>query len=320
MASPVTTSRMALLPPLAIVFVNNQAGAGRVRHYLPRIKTLFEASGCSAEFVMTQSSKDLESRTCTAIGNGARLLLSMGGDGTFQGLANAAYGTDVILGVLPTGGGNDFAAALGLPKDPIAAAHALLRGQPRWVDLARAKTADGRTCLYVGGGGVGLDAEAIRYTSGMFRRMPGRLRYIAAALQTLRSFKPLPIRVEFPGSDQAPIQADVLLAGVMNTPSYGAGLRLAPEARLNDGILEFVCLEDLSLRDVISLLPRLTWNGELRTSRLLRRRARCIRLTTERPCNFHGDGEILGPAPVEIEVVPRAVQVLAPEIVGEPAS
>lgn len=320
MASPVTTSRMASLPPFAIVFVNIQAGGGRVRRYLPRIKTLFEASGCSAEFVMTQSSEDLESRTCTAIENGARLLLTMGGDGTFQGLANAAYGADVVVGVLPTGGGNDFAAALGLPKDPIAAVHALLRGQPRWVDLVRARTADGRTRLYVGGGGVGLDAEATRYASGMFRRVPGRLRYIAAALQTLRGFKPLPIRAEFPGSDQASIQAEVLLAGVMNTPSYGAGLRLASEARLDDGILELVCLEDLSFLDVVSLLPRLAWSGELRTSRLLRRRAQYIRLTTERPCNFHGDGEILGPAPVEIEVVPRAMQVLAPEIVGGPTS
>ena len=79
-----------------------------------------------------------------------------------------------------------------------------------------------------------------------------------------------------------------------------------------DASLHVVLIEDIGTLGVLRLLPRLMGSGELRTSRVKRWRAQHVRLTTDRPCMFHGDGEILGPTPVEIEVVPRAVQVWAP--------
>jgi diacylglycerol kinase (ATP) len=273
---------------------------------------VFEARKIPAEFVVTESLEDLEARARVATDRGQRLLFAMGGDGTFQGLANAAYGSDVLLGLLPTGGGNDFAGALGLPKDFGAAVDAVLGGRPRPVDLVRARTGDGRERLYVGGGGVGLDAEAVVHAAGKFRRVPGRLRYIASALRALRGFTALGVRAEFPASELPAMEAKVLLAGVLNTPSYGAGLRLAPGAQLDDGWLETVFVRDLKALEVFGLLPRLWWSGDLPKSYITRTRARRVRLMTDRPCFFPGDGEILGPAPVEIEVIPGAVRVLAP--------
>lgn len=296
----------------AVVFVNPAAGGGRTGAYLPRIQKIFEAHALSAEFVITRSAEELEARARESLANRRRLLLAMGGDGTFQGLANAAFGSGILLGVLPAGGGNDFAAALGLPKDPVAAADAVLRGRPRWVDLVRVRTAEGRERLYVGGGGVGLDAEAAKYASGVYRRLPGRLRYVAAALRALRGFTPLHVRAEFPASELPPIDSKVLLAGVLNTPTYGAGLQLAPEAQISDGWIDAVFVDDLSLWGVLKLLPRLMLSGELRIPEVTRIRAKQVKLITGRPCAFHADGEIIGSAPVEIEVVPCAVQVLAP--------
>jgi diacylglycerol kinase (ATP) len=296
----------------ALVLVNPVAGGGRTGAHLLQIHRVFEARKIAAEFVVTESLEDLETRARVAIDGGRRLLFAMGGDGTFQGLANAAYGSDAILGLLPTGGGNDFAAALGLPKDFAAAVDAVLGGQPRRVDLVRARTGDGRDRLYVGGGGVGLDAEAVGHAAGKYRRLPGRVRYIASALRALRGFAALGVRAEFPGSELPPMEAKVLLAGVLNTPSYGAGLRLAPGARLDDGWLETVFVRDLNALEVLGLLPRLWWSGDLPHWCMTRTRARRVRLVTDRSCFFHGDGEILGPAPVDIEVMAGAVRVLAP--------
>jgi diacylglycerol kinase (ATP) len=267
-----------------IVFVNGAAGGNRTRRHLPQIQKLFASSHLDAKFVMTQSAAELESSARAAIAARHRLLLVMGGDGTFQALVNAAFGADVLLGVLPSGGGNDFAAALGVPSDPMKAAEAILRGKTRCVDLAKVRTAEGGTRLYAGGGGIGLDAEAARYASGPYRRLPGRFRYIASAL----------------------------LAAALNTPTYGAGVRLVPEAALNDGMLNIVMIEDLSKIGVLALLPRLMGSGELRTPRVKRWKARRVRITADRPSLFHGDGEILGATPVEIEVVENAVRVLAP--------
>jgi len=318
---PVSNLQNILDGSPALVFVNPLAGAGRAGRYLLKVRRAFEAERVPAEFVLTASATDLESRARAAIADGCRFLLAMGGDGTLQGLVNAAYGSGVLLGVLPAGGGNDFAAALGFPKDPVAAAHATLNGQPREVDLLRARTSDGCERLYVGGGGVGLDVDACVYAAGIYRRLPGRLRYVASAVRAWLEFTQLNVQAEFPGSDEAAavaevavitMQESVLLAGVLNAPSYGAGLRVAPGAQVDDGWLNLSFVKSLGTREVLGLLPRLLIGGNLPRAYLKQKKARKVLLRTDRPCFFHGDGEILGPAPVEIEVVPGAVKVLAP--------
>src|SRR5258707_6783206 len=294
------------------VFFNSTAGGGRAGLCLPQIQQLFESFQVHVQFVRTDSAAELELSVQDAISQKRTVSMAMGGDGTFQALANAAFGADVLLGVLPVGGGNDFAAALGLPGDPMKSAEAVLRGTPRFLDLLRVRTGEGRTRLYVGGGGIGLDARAMYFSSGPYRRLPGRWRYIASALRALVGFVPLDVRVDFPGSDFISHKAKVLLAAVLNSPTYGAGLRLAPGATLNDGPLHVVLIEDIGAFEILRLLPRLMRIGAPRTSRVKRWQVRKVRLTTQNPTVFHGDGEILGSTPVEIEVMPRAVQVLAP--------
>jgi diacylglycerol kinase (ATP) len=294
------------------LFFNPTAGGGRAGFRLAQIRKLFESFQVQPQFVRTNSVPELELSVQNAISRKCRVLIAMGGDGTFHALANAAFGADVLLSVIPIGGGNDFAAALGLLDDPLRSAEAVLRGTPRFVDLVRVRTGEGRTRLYVGGGGIGLDAKAMRYASGPYRWLPGRWRYIASALRALVGFVPLEVRVDFPGSDLIPHESKVLLAAVLNSPTYGAGVRLAPGATIDDGLLHVVLIEDIAAFEILRLLPRLIGSGELRTSRVKRWQVSKVRLTTRNPTLFHGDGEILGSTPVEIEVVPRAIKVLAP--------
>ena len=303
----------------ATVFVNPTAGKGRSVPVVPEVRNIFERAGWAADVVETGSVQELERGGHAAIKNGSSLLVALGGDGTFQGLANAAYGADVILGILPGGGGNDFADALGLPQDAVLAAKAMLAGQVRWVDLARARTADGRERLYMGGGGLGIDAEAAQFANSRYREVAGRRRYMVSAVRALCSYRALEIRAEFPGTELPAVQRKVLLASVLNTPSYGAGIRLAPEAEVDDGLLDLVLVENRNVLSALTLLPRLMTTGELRARRMERVRVQRVRLTADRAAEFHGDGEILGPAPVEIEVLPRAVRILAPRRVSEPA-
>lgn len=299
----------SLLP--LTVFVNPAAGGRRARRALPRVQSLFDAASISAAFVFTESSKDLEAAASEAAKNGTGLLLSLGGDGTFQSLVNATYGTDAVVSVLPGGGGNDFAAALQLPDDPVRAAAALLNGEIKRIDLLHARTSDGRERFYVGGGGIGIDAEAARYASGGLRHLPRRSRYIASALRALWGFHALNVRAEFPGSNLPPIESKCFLAAALNTPTYGAGIRLAPQAKLDDGFLETVFVKPLNALEVLGALPGLMKSGELAPKHIQRMQARCVKFSTDRPCLFHGDGEILGPAPVEIKTVPNAIRVLA---------
>ena len=308
------------------ILVNSRAGGGRSLKALPHIKTLLQQQGVAAQFHTPASALELENTARQAISGGATVLLAIGGDGTLQSLVNAAAGADgtlqslvnaapgadVTLGILPTGGGNDFAAALNLPKDPIAAAGAILAGTARRVDLARARTADGRERLYCGGGGTGLDAVAVRYAAEVYGSMRGRSRYLLSALRALRDYSALTIRAEFPGSPIEPVERRVLVAAVLNSPSYGAGLTLAPAARIDDGLLDVVLVEELTRMEVAGVVFHWAVRGELRTSRIARWKAPQVRLESDQPCQFQGDGEILGPLPVDIQVLPKALQILAP--------
>ena len=90
-------------------------------------------------------------------------------------------------------------------------------------------------------------------------------------------------------------------------------MRLAPEARVDDGMLDFVMIEMLKKREVLALIPRLLIKGELKTKRMVRARAANIKLSTAADSWFQGDGELLGRTPVEINILPRALRVLVPQ-------
>ena len=299
------------------MFVNPVAGAGRAERNLRRVRGAFERMETTTEFVVVASASEMETRVRAAIAQGTRLVFAMGGDGTVQALVNAV-GVErdgengVVIGILPSGGGNDFASALGLPKDPADAVAALRGASIRSVDVLRARTGDGANRLFVGGGGIGLDVEAARHASGSYRRWPGRSRYLASALRAWREFEPLGVRVVFPDDDIAAIEGRVMTAAVLNTPSYGAGLRVAPAARIDDGLLDVSILKSFSAAQVGRALPRLATKGELPDGYFTRRKTRTVVLQADRPCQFHADGEIIGSAPVRIDVLPGAARFLAP--------
>jgi len=298
----------------AIVLANEQAGGGKTQKLLPLLDRAFRDQGVPAQIRTTSNSNDLESLTKEAIQDGVRLLFAVGGDGTLQGLVNAAYGHDVVLGVIPAGGGNDFARALRLPREPLAALAAALCGETRFVDLAKVRTSDGFERLFLGGGGVGLDADTAQYAGGRYRNWRGRSRYLAAAIHAYLRYKPRRVRVTVEHSGDATTWQTCVLACALNTPTFGAGIRLAPKARINDGVLDFAFLEELGVGRLLRILPRLALQGTLNLPGLRTLQFRKLRLETEPPACFQGDGELLGPTPVEIEVVPGAAKFLAPKL------
>jgi len=296
---------------------NPTAGGGLARETLPQLRAFALERQWNAEFRSADSSTEFAQIAREEAARGRERIFALGGDGTVQALLNAVAGNSkVSIGVLPAGGGNDLAAALGLPLDPVRAAEMILtQGEGVALDAARVRTADGVERLYMGGGGVGLDAEAARFASGVYRRMRGRSRYLLSAIRALGKFRGIDVRVSLEGAEQTSLQGTALVLGILNTPSYGGGLRLAPEANLEDGRLDLVLLENLSVFEIARMLPRLAISGEIRTQRIQRHSITRARIETERPCAFHADGEIIGMTPVEITVVPGAMRVWRPRAV-----
>ena len=203
-----------------VVLVNPAAGGGRAKEAVPSLRRFAERNHWNAEFHTTANPEDLAMQARQAAKEGASQILALGGDGTFQSLLNALETpSNVVLGILPAGAGNDLAASLGLPADPVKSAALLMNGEIHYLDAARVRTAEGNERLYTGGGGVGLDADAVRYATSTYRNLRGRSRYLLAALRVLAGFRPIRVCAQFQAGGAKSLEADVLLVGVLNPPS-----------------------------------------------------------------------------------------------------
>jgi diacylglycerol kinase (ATP) len=289
-------------PQLALL-VNPAARGGRTLRLLEPVARRLRAGGAELSVIVGD---DALERACTAVAERPDALVAFGGDGLVHLAVQAVAGTDVPLGIIPVGTGNDIAAALGVPcKDPIAAARTVLRMKSRQVDAARIVAGQADE-LFAGVMCCGFDS---RVNERANRRTwpPGMGRYLVAMVEELRSFRPIPFRVTFDGREV--VEREAMLVAVANTSSYGAGMRVCPDARPDDGLLDVMMLGAMSKTEFLRVFPSV-YRGTHVTHRAVSvRRVRSVRLEAEDVVAY-ADGERVGPVPVDCEVRPGALRVI----------
>ncbi len=303
------SSRIQRVTPETLIIVNPVAGGGRAGRMQAGVSRYFADCKWPADYAISESTENLQRIAANAVARGYRYILALGGDGAFHHLVAAALGSTAVLGFLPAGNGNDIAEGLGLPSDPIAAAHTFLHSSPRAIDVVRARFGGGREAVFIGAGGVGLDAEAAQLANTRFRRWPGVTRYIAGALWAWRNFHGLELSAEI---DEEMWTGRILFAAAANSPCFGSGVRIAPAAKMDDGWLEITLVREMPLVKVLEAIFIVLRSGDIRWPEVERFRCRHARFQTNRPALVHGDGEILGESPVEFEILPGAIRVMAP--------
>lgn len=300
-----TTSGMK---PDTLVIVNPASGGGLALRAEQEVASLLSERGCRAKFVYSKSSEDIREQAARAATQGFRTVVALGGDGAFHHLVEGIRGTDLVAGFFPAGNGNDIARSLGIPCDPVTAANAFLRGQPRAVDLVRVRFGDGSVAHYMGAGGMGLDAEAAHLANTRFRAWPGVTRYLAGAFTIFFREPLLDVSVEVDGASWS---GRALFVAVANATSYGSGVRIAPQAKMDDGLLDVVIVGDVGLLRLLEAIPIVLTTGDLRGfPEVTRYRCRRVSLRADRAARVHGDGEALGEAPAEFEILPGAIRVM----------
>jgi YegS/Rv2252/BmrU family lipid kinase len=293
-----------------LVIVNPVAGGGRAVRSSIAVAAYFAEQGRNVEFSESRSSDDFREQAARAAAAGFQYVIALGGDGAFHHLVEGLYGTRAIAGILPAGNGNDIARTLGIPPDPVRAAEAFLRSSPRTVDIVRTCVAGKGTAHFVGAGGMGLDAEAAHLANTKFKQWLGVTRYLAGAFSAFFAGTTFELNAEIDGANWS---RRALLAVVANAPCYGSGVRIAPDARMNDGWLDVVLVREVPWTRLLEAIPILLTSGDLRFKEVERFRCRRVKLEADRPVMVHGDGEILGESPAEFEVVPSAIRVMTPQ-------
>lgn len=236
-------------------------------------------------------------------------IVVVGGDGSIRMALEATRGTDIAIGLMPAGTGNDHARALGIPvDDPTAAAAIIAAGHRRSVDLAAITLADGSTRVFGTVAATGLDALVTQRANTM-AWPKGQLRYPIAAVVEMAKLKPFHYRITI---DDNVIERDLVLASVGNTQSYGGGMHITPSATIDDGLLDLTLVRRGSKLRLITLFPTVYSGKHIHRPEVEQFRGRRIILECDPPAPIYADGEQIGMLPATIESLPGAVAFLSP--------
>ena len=238
-----------------------------------------------------------------AVADGVESLVVVGGDGMVHMAVQALANTDVNLGIIPAGTGNDVARYLDIPrKNPQAAADVVVGSHVRTIDLAKAGPSYFVTVL-----AAGFDSKVNERANHM--RWPrGQMRYNLATLAELRVFEPLPYTLELDGEVR---RLDAMLVAVGNGPSFGGGLRITHGAEIDDGLLDVVIIKPMSKVELVKTYPKLYSGRHVTHPQYEHHLVRSVTVAAPGVVAY-ADGERLGALPLTVEVVPRALRVLAP--------
>jgi YegS/Rv2252/BmrU family lipid kinase len=285
------------------LIVNPNAGGGRTLDGLPAVEEALRAHDVPYEIQQTTGLEHAQALARRAVGLG-EVAVSYGGDGMAGAIAHALRGTQGTLGLLPGGRGNDFARKLGIPLDPVEACEVLAHGTERTVDVAEV---DGRTFLGIASFGIDTEVQDIANAT---TRVKGQLVYLYATLRALAAWNA--VRLELSVDGAPPRRFAGYSVAACNSGVYGGGMRLAPDAVLDDGLIDVVSYGDLPKWRFLRGLARVFRGTHLRDPAVDLVQARELHVDAERAFRIYADGDPIGTTPATIRAVPRGLRVLTP--------
>lgn len=300
----------AATSPRLVVAINPRASFGKSRHVGAQVLRAFTDRGCDVERCEASSARELEALVRDALGTPARALVVVGGDGMVHVGAALSREFQVPLAVIPSGTGNDLARHLGIPVDsPMAAVELVVRaleGEPRMIDRAVSTGPDGQETPYLCVLSAGFDA-IVNERANSITWPKGRHRYTVALLLELIKLRPRRYRVTIDGVDYS---GEYLLVAVANAQSFGGGMKVTPDALIDDGELDVLVVRPLSRIAFLRIYPRVFQGTHVSDPRVSIIRG--ARVVVDSPdIAAYADGERMGALPVEISVEQQAQAVFA---------
>lgn len=266
------------------------------------------------EMVLTEAPGHAQTLAREAARRGDSVVIAVGGDGTANEVAGGLLGSDTALALVPAGSGNGLARTLGLSLNCERALAALRTGERRRMDVGFANER-----LFLNVVGAGFDADvAHAFHQRRERGRRGVLGYLRLCLQMVLSHQPNSWRAETEGGL---FEGRALIVAVANGRQYGGGARVAPRARLDDGVLDLAILEEAPLLELLWGARRI-FVGDLDKLRPYRHlAARRVVIEAATPAFFHRDGEPEeAVSRLEVRVEPKALTVVVPRSVAQAAA
>jgi YegS/Rv2252/BmrU family lipid kinase len=291
------------------LIVNPTSGPLENPELLTDLAEALQTQGIQAEICTTTPDEDGEGLAADAAKAGAKLVIVAGGDGTIEAVARGLVHTQTRLGIIPLGTRNNIAASLNIPNDLTQAIQTLAEGEHGRFDMGKANN-----YYFMEVVGVGLEASLFpcgdEVKEGIKKNYLLALKSIFSGVKTFLQFSPHRLVLRFDGRRIRRLRT--LQVNICNSPRYGVEFALAPEAKMNDGKLDVIYIDNPSKWDHLRHFFTAMRGDQLPHERLNTYRASKIEVRSYPPLDVHADGECLGTTPVTVEVIPRALWICVP--------
>jgi YegS/Rv2252/BmrU family lipid kinase len=304
----------------AFVVMNPTSAGGRTHRRWPATARALRSAGLTIDLHPTRAPGDATTAVRSALRDGHRTILAAGGDGTLNEVVNgffdehgAPIGGDARLGMLPSGTGGDFRRAAGIPANPAAAARLIAGGSVRHIDAGRLEFDDGRRRFFINIADCGMGGEVVARINRSPRKAGGvwgSAMFLSASLSTLWGYAARLARIEIDGTSMDRTVRSVVVA---NGTHFGGGMRVAPDAELDDGQFDVVVIGDSGRSRALTGILSLYRGRHVHRPEVEVYRARAVRVTCESPpMLFDVEGEQVGTTPATLTCLPRTITICAP--------
>lgn len=287
-----------------IFIINPTAGHGRTNNASDLIKEYIASKNVKCDIRYTSEPGEAEEFARDAAGEGFTHIISVGGDGTSHEVVNGLIGAEVAFGIIPSGSGNDFPKSASIPLDVNQAIEIVFSGKERKVDVG--KLGDK---YFINGLGIGLDG-AVAHRFKKLKLLRGQFGYLLGSVQEAIGFKGFQVQVKI---DDWNYEGKLLLMGASNGLFQGGKFKLAPEASIDDGLLDFHLIKDMSIFNRLIKIPKVLEGSHSDLEEVDIKRATNMEITLQDRLPAHMDGEpfYLKEGVHNIELVPSGLKILS---------
>ncbi len=270
---------------------------------------LLKKQGIKVDVALAKPKKEATPLAKKAVKDGYEMIIVMGGDGTVEAAARGMIGSKARLGILVGGTANNMAKSLGIPQNLEEACALIASNKTRKLDLGLAKMKDGKKMYF-------FELTAIGLVSALYRdahQVPnGNLAGLKDAALTLLHHESKP-EVRLTLDDESKVKIETMLVVVSNTPVFGMNFLVAPNASMEDGLLDVSVYPNFTKAELLAYYAKVMNEGYSANEKIQRFRARKVEVKSTPKLDVMADGVMLGKGTVEIKNKPKALWVIAPE-------
>jgi diacylglycerol kinase (ATP) len=296
-----------------VFLVNPASDNGATGKRWPELAHRAARLGLTGETLFSERPGHLTELARSAVGGGAALVVAVGGDGTMNEVVNGIVGLDVDFATIPLGTGMDFGRTYGIPTKFEEAVRIALNGAPRTIDAGRvsyrAWGGEDAERWYANVGSVGMSGAVAQRANGMSKALGGKATFFYALTRVFFEWENTEVTVRFDGEERQGRMHDVIVA---NGVWHGGGMKLAPDARSDDGAFDVVLIGDVGKLDFLTTAPKLYKGKHVDHPKVEVVRTARVEVDAAEHLPIELDGEQVGTTPATFEVVPGALRVRVP--------